>query len=163
MTTRAGIGLAVLAALCIAAANWGALRSVASPAAAAIYDSSTDLWRRLEGIAARPDGWSFPAELTALEGATVELTGVLFPLPQLSTDGRLGGALLAPPARFHCCGLACDPRPQLQVFVIPAGAVPAFAERRLARVSGRLHLQRRPGSAASDITAARIELLPDPQ
>lgn len=156
------LGLIALALVAIAGANWSSWAggSASAPARAAAADPA---WDAFAAIACAPGGNTFPAALAAREGTTMTLTGVLLVPPQLAVDGRLDGALLAPPSRFSCCGLACDARPQLLVFVEPAQATPAPKERRLCTVTGTLRLHRDGGGwSATTLAAASLRWQDDP-
>lgn len=162
MKTLFRIGLLAIALAVIVGANWSAWRGTysASVAAEAAADPA---WEAFAGITCAPSGNSFPADLVTREGSQLTLTGVVFAPPQLVTAGHLDGALLAPPSRFSCCGLTCDTRPQLLVFVEPARGTPAPDGRRLCTVSGTLRLHRDgSGWTATSLEAATLLWLADP-
>lgn len=162
MKSAVTVGLIAIATLVVAGANWSAWRGLAAPAA--VVAAATDpAWDGFSAIATGPDGNTFPAELSARAGTTVTLTGVLLPIKRLEHEGRLEGALITPPSRWGCCGLSCDSRPQLLVFVEPRDPPAAPGRQRLARVSGTLVLHAETGATATSLTGATIELLPDPQ
>jgi len=142
---------ALLAALLLAIgvsnwAAWQALRppALGLPAASLPAGSVAGDWQAL--IAARQGGdrsWILPPALAALEGRTVTLDGVLFTLPQLVHDGMMEGAVLTPPSRFGCCGLGCDVRPQLMVYLdLPQPLPKPVARTTACRATGVLRFNR---------------------
>jgi len=147
------------------AANWLTWRSIqARPVVVAAADPSRALtWDAFATIATSTRGNQFPTPLLTRQGSVVEMVGVIFPMPQLVVDGALTAGVLAPPARFACCGLTCEQKGQTLVFVEPTVPPPAPTKQRLARVTGTLVLHPEPGSwCPTTISAARIEWLPDP-
>lgn len=156
------VGIAVAA---VGAANWMSWSSVQAkplPPAATPTSSAALPWDAFNAITGDTQAVHFPEPLAQRDGTPVELVGVLFPLPQLVEDGKLLGAVLAPPAKFACCGLSCEARSLSLVFVTPAAPM-ADPGKRLARITGTLRLHREPSHwAPSEVADARIELLPDP-
>ena len=162
MNTAVTIGLIAVAAIVVAGANWSSWRGLS--ASAEVVAAATDpAWDGFSAIVTAPGGNTFPTALTARAGTTVTLTGVLLPVKRLEHEGRLEGALITPPSRWGCCGLSCDSRPQLLVFVEPRNPPQSPGRQRLARVSGTLVLHAEAGATATSLTDASIEFLPDPQ
>lgn len=162
MRTLFRIGLLGIAVAVIVGANWSAWSG--TYATATVAEAAADpAWDAFANITCAATGNTFPADLAAREGSQLTLTGVVFAPPQLVTEGRLDGALLAPPSRFSCCGLTCDARPQLLVFVEPALATPAPEGRRLCQVTGTLRLHRDgSGWTATSLDAATLVWQADP-
>ena len=158
--------IAVAAVAAIAAANWASWRGVQAPplpAAALAVGADALSWEAFAAITGDDRGVRFPPALERREGGAVEMVGVLYPLPQLVEDGHLLGAVLAPPAKFQCCGLSCEARSLSLVFVTPTGVLADPGRKRLARVTGTLRLHREPGHwSPGEIADARVTLLPDP-
>jgi hypothetical protein len=144
----------------VVGANWLGWRAVqAAPAPATGGDAA---WEDFRGVTTRGDSNTFPPALQARDGTLVTLTGVVFTMPQLTRDGRLMAAVLAPPAKFACCGLSCETGGAV-LCIVPRDPPPDPGRRRLARVSGRLHLQPEAGGlTAMDLQNADITWLPDP-
>ncbi len=160
------IAVVIVALVGIAAANWASWRGVQAPPlpAVAVMTSLEALpWTSFAAITSASDGVHFPAGLEHRDGTAVEMVGVLYPLPQLIENGHLLGAVLAPPAKFQCCGLSCEARSLSLVFVTPAAAVADPGRKRLVRVTGTLRLHREPGHwSPTEIADAQLTLLPDP-
>ena len=156
------LGLIAIALAVIIGANWSTWQGTATAQTAAV--AADPAWEAFAAITCAASGNGFPAELVAREGSPLTLTGVVFAPPQLVRAGRLEGALLAPPSRFSCCGLTCDTRPQLLIFVEPAQATPAPDGRRLCTVTGTLRLHRDgSGWTASSLEAASLTWLAHPE
>ena len=152
------VGVAVLA---IVSVNWISWQAVRAPAPT-VTASDSD-WQELHGVVTQGDHTTFPAALIAREGQTMTLTGVLFPLPQMVVDGRLQAGVLAPPAKFSCCGLSCDAGSAALVCVLPHDPPSDPGRRRLVRVTGILALQREASGLTSvDLRDATIAWLADP-
>lgn len=84
-------------------------------------DSAIELpWPLMERIQiagngpGRPD---YPNELRALNGKYVHVPGVFSPLEALKSGEVFLGGVIQPPSKLACCGLTCDPRTQLLIFV----------------------------------------------
>jgi hypothetical protein len=158
--------LVTAAVAAVLTANWLAWRGVLTkplPATAATASAAGLTWDGFAAITGNAEGVVFPAALIAREGAVVEMVGVLYPLPQLVEQGHLLGAVLAPPAKFACCGLSCEARSLSLVFITPKDALPDPGRRRLARVTGILRLHREAGHwSPTELEQASVELLPDP-
>jgi hypothetical protein len=120
-------------------------------------------WNAFAGISGTDGAWKIPAELRAHHGQAITITGVLVPHPALRSGNRLLGALFAPPAKFSCCGLSCDPRPAVTMLVEFASPIPDPGNQRLARIRGVLAADGSAiGWAATSLSAATVELLRDP-
>lgn len=160
---RAALVVAFGVAL-VAGVNVATWRANRTPALASIAPAAGELAWELFGEAKRSGAtWTFPPALAARDGQEVAIAGVLFPVAQLVEGGRLAGGIVAPPARFSCCGLTCDAKPQLLVFCDFAEPIPASDRPRLCRARGRLALDPTgSGWALSSLHGARVELLPDP-
>lgn len=115
-------------------------------------------WSLFERIERRDGAWIVPAELRALDGTSQRLVGALFPLPQLTqADGAALGAVLAPPAKYGCCALSCDPRPNLQVLVeFPTPRPVSGPQRCIVDGVLRLHLGDDGGWSLASLEGARI-------
>lgn len=150
----------------VGAANWLSWRSLRAeplPLTAVAHSTAALAWAAFTAISSDASGVRFPAALNARDGSAVELVGVLFALPQLVENGNLTGAVLAPPAKFSCCGLSCETRSVSLVFVTPRGPLADPGRQRLARVTGTLRLHHEPGHwSPSEVADAQVELLPDP-
>lgn len=141
--------------------NWASWHGAQAPAAQ-VVDASGTPWDDFAVITMTPQGQTFPASLHQRAGQVVTMTGVVFVRPELINEGLMTAAVLAPPARFACCDLTCDPRANQAVFVELKQPMPAPAHQRLGRVSGRLVLHPEPGNwCASSLEEARIEWLAD--
>ncbi|GDY14783.1 hypothetical protein LBMAG53_36610 [Planctomycetota bacterium] len=120
-------------------------------------------WSAFAGISGTDGAWKIPAELRAKHDQAVTITGVLVPHPALRSGKQLLGALFAPPAKFSCCGLTCDPRPAVTMLVEFASPIPDPGKQRLARIHGVLAADgSATGWAATSLSAATVELLRDP-
>lgn len=166
--------LATIGVMAIAGANWIGWQAIRSPGDASLNDvpmagvsgseaaDFADSWRALNGVTTDDERNTFPPALQAREGQTLTLRGVLFTVPQLVHEGRVTAAVLAPPAKFSCCGLSCDAGSTM-VCVIPRDPLADPGRRRLARVTGVLHLHpEADGLTAIDLRAADVTWLPDP-
>ncbi len=167
-------GVAIVGVMAIAGVNWIGWHAIRSPAdvplnedpVAGISKSETgdfaDSWRALNGVTTDDERNTFPPALQARDGQTLTLRGVLFVVPQLVHEGRVTAAVLAPPAKFSCCGLSCDAGSTM-VCVIPRAPLADPGRRRLARVTGVLHLHSEAdGLTAIDLRSADVTWLPDP-
>lgn len=156
----------LLAVAAIAGANWATWRGSRAPelpVVVPVIAADALAWEPFATIASDEHGVRFPEALQRRAGTPVEMVGVLYPIAQLIEDGALTGAVLAPPAKFSCCGLSCEARSLSLVFIAPAGVFAEPGRKRLARISGTLRLHPEPGSwSPTEIADARIELLPDP-
>jgi len=153
--------LAVVGVLAFVSVNWISWHAVRAPAPTLTANESD--WQELHGVVTHGDQTTFPSALMAREGQTITLTGVLFPLPQMIVAGRLQAAVLAPPAKFSCCGLSCDAGSAALVCVIPHDPPADPGRRRMARVTGILALQRdAAGLTSVDLRDATITWLADP-
>jgi hypothetical protein len=111
-------------------------------------DPMEGLWKSLETtkIPDRSDvAPIFPEDLRAQEGRRVSLSGVVFVMNGGTEGDRVRWCVLMPRSRYGCCGISCDPRPELSVFVDCAGHDwPTDGRRQVpATVEGRLRLDRR--------------------
>jgi hypothetical protein len=109
--TRHVVGVLVV----LAAANAGLLYAMHRP-----HAQTDDLWTAMATatVPDRPDlAADVPAELRAQEGRRVTLDGVVFVLKGGVDAGGVRWCVLMPPSRFGCCGISCDPRPELSVHV----------------------------------------------
>jgi hypothetical protein len=90
----------------------------------------------------------FPEDLRAQEGRRVSLQGVAFVNRQGVEGDRVRWCVLMPPSRYGCCGISCDPRPELSVYVDCSAAPWAApgADQVMATVEGTLRLERGTGS-----------------
>jgi hypothetical protein len=135
-------GFAALAVL-LAAGNYGAWIAVRKPEAGGI----DPFWAEMEEarIPGRADvAPHFPGALRAKEGERVSITGVAFVSPEGLEGDRVRWFVLMPPSRYGCCGISCDPRPELNVFVDCSDAPwPANGRRQvMVAAEGRLRLER---------------------
>lgn len=161
--------LAIVAVVAVVGANWISWNAARAPALKldatldATLNATGASWQELQGVVTKGDHTTFPAALIAREGQLLTLTGVLFALPQMVVDGRLHAAVLAPPAKFSCCGLSCDAGSAALVCVIPRDPPADPGQRRMARVTGTLALQREASGLTSvDLRDATITWLADP-
>lgn len=60
---------------------------------------------------------AFPDDLRAQDGRRVSLEGVVFVMSAGVADGAARWCVLMPPSRYGCCGISCNPRPELSVYV----------------------------------------------
>ncbi len=158
---RRAHGWIVLAVLAVAAVNWLGWRAVQPPATGDSAENAA-LWHDLGGVVTVGDEHRFPPALQAHADQRLTLTGVVFTLPQLIDHGMLTAAVLAPPAKFACCGLRCDAG-GTALCILPRSPTADPGQRRLARVSGVLCLKPQAGSlTALDLVDAEITWLPDP-
>jgi hypothetical protein len=135
----------------LAGANVAAWFAMAKPASG----PKDPFWDRLEAV--RLPGRSdlpphFPEELRAREGTRVSVHGVAFVHPDGVEGDRVKWFVLMPPSRYGCCGISCDPRPELNVWVdCSASPWPANGKRQvLVTAAGRLRLEK--GSASWCLT-----------
>lgn len=178
------IGMIAVAALALIAAwNWMQFKALQNPSAAVIEkvasehalhtpgatganaDSALELsWTLMEKIrlaSATLQSPEFPPELQALNGKYVHMAGVFSPLDQLkSKDSYLGG-VLQPPSKLACCGLTCDLRTQLLVFVDCSGQPWTQGQSKaLISIIGKLELSAdNTGWGNASLTDARMVLL----
>jgi len=142
--------------------NWASWHGAQAPAAQ-VVDASGTPWEDFAAIEMTPQGQTFPTILTDRAGQMVTMTGVVFVRPELIDQGLMTAAVLAPPARFACCDLTCDPRAHQAVFVALRQPLAAPPQQRLARVTGRLVLHPEPGNwCPSSLEDAEVEWLADP-
>lgn len=124
-------------------ANVGVWLAARNPAAA----KRDALWSAMETVKVpdRPDlPPAFPDELRSREGQRISLTGVAFVTKEGLDSGRVRWCVLMPPSRYGCCGVSCDPRPELSVYVDCSAAPWTVGETHqvMATVEGTLRLQR---------------------
>lgn len=105
------------------------------------------MWSLMEAakIPARPDvAPTFPQELRAKDGERVSISGVAFVMPDGVQDGNVRWCVLMPPARYGCCGVSCDPRPEMTIYVDCSKAPWPVPEgpQVMATVQGRLRLEK---------------------
>jgi hypothetical protein len=152
----------------VAGWNYAALRSVQNPVATQMEEASRQRaidtagakgatredaiempWSWLEKVrvpATQTEPVEYPAEIGALAGKWVHMAGVFTPMDALKRDGVYLGGALQPPDKLSCCGLTCDPRTQLLVFIDCSArpwmlAANATAQgKSLVSVTGRLEL-----------------------
>ncbi len=153
---KIAIGVAALAVAL--GLNWAAYASAHVTDTAWARRDDALAWTLFERIERRDGAWVVPAELRALDGTPQRLVGALFPLPQLTqADGAALGAVLAPPAKYGCCALSCDPRPNLQVLVeFPTPQQVTEPQRCIAEGVLRLHLGDDGGWSLASLEGARI-------
>jgi hypothetical protein len=115
------------------------------------HERAAGLWGDMETVKIPPSPDAepvFPEALRSQEGHRISLSGVAF-LMNAGVDGdRVNWCVLMPPSRYGCCGISCDPRPELSVYVNTA-AHPWTASGRkqmVATVEGTLRLERGSGS-----------------
>ncbi len=164
------IRLGVVAAVLVAAgvANWLAWSAVQTPdlglpSGPLPEGSVVGDWQLLINARQGADrSWDIPPELLALEGRTVTFDGVLFTMPQLVRAGLMEGAVLTPPSRFGCCGLGCDARPQLMMYLdLPVPQAAPTAKTTACRATGVLRLNRAGDSwTMSELTGAVLTWAP---
>jgi hypothetical protein len=138
--------LVVLGVIALAAAN---VAVIASLHKSDVHEHG--LWAAMETakVSDRADVQAaIPAEVLAQEGRRITMQGVVFQMNAGVEDGQVRWCVLMPPSRFGCCGISCDPRPELSVYVDcskhpwPAGG----AKQRMTTVEGVLRLDRTGGS-----------------
>lgn len=128
--------------------------------------SRDGLWSLMESstVPLTPDvAPVFDAALRAQEGKRVSLSGVAFVMKdgavseaspdggsatRAATAGPVSWFLLLPPSKYGCCGISCDPRPEMSVYVDCTKSPWASGGRQqvLVTVEGTLRLQRSAGS-----------------
>lgn len=152
----------VLGLIVVIGINYVAWRSVAARPLPALQPGELT-WNAFAGISGSDGAWKIPAELHVHHGQAVTITGVLVAHPALRSGKELLGALFAPPAKFSCCGLSCDPRPAVTMLVEFANPIADPGKQRLARIRGVLSADgTATGWAATSLSAATVELLRDP-
>jgi len=173
---------AVIAMTLIATWNWTQFTALQNPSATAIElaarehvartphatgqsaDSAIELpWTLMEKITlpAQSQGRAeFPKELQNLDGKYVYMAGVFTPLDQLKSGNVYLGGVLQPPSKLACCGLTCDPRTQLLLFV-DCSSKPRTQSKAKALISiiGKLELSA-DNSAWGNATLSNARLVP---
>ena len=104
-------------------------------------------WASMETVKVpdRPDlSPVFPDDLRAHDGKRVTLTGVAFVMNAGVEGDSARWCVLMPPSRYGCCGISCNPKPELSVFVDCAGRPLPTAGRKqfMASVEGTFRLRR---------------------
>jgi hypothetical protein len=91
---------------------------------------------------------AFSDALRAHENERISLSGVAFMMPDGLSGDQVRWCVLMPPSRYGCCGISCDPRPEVSVFVdCSSHQWPASGKKQvLVTVEGRLRLDRTAGS-----------------
>ena len=104
----------------------------------------------------------YSENLKTCTGKKVRIRGVLCVLPNLVVDGKVQSCVLMPPSKIACCGISCDPRPELMIFVdCKSSPFAPPSQKRMAEVSGELELQNDDASwCLYTLNSAQVTLLP---
>jgi hypothetical protein len=131
-----------------ALANWAVYHDLTQPAPIQLQELPPPQpgienvsWSIVEKTTVHNGKPQFDQQLRQLEGKRVQLPGVLFVLKPLVVDGKVTGAILMPPSKLTCCGVTCDPKQELMVYVdCESNPFPLQAKKELVIVVGSLKL-----------------------
>jgi hypothetical protein len=152
------------AALQVEAAERAALQAYAQSSKEGASATLPLAWSVLENSRAGINGGApfYPEDVKAMDGKEVVVAGVFSTIPTLSENKTAKGGFLQPPSKFACCGVTCDPRTQLLMFVDCSALPWAYSdERTLVQVRGRLKLETEDQTwGLFSLNEARVEVLP---